>query len=118
MEFCPECGKKLLFTRSQESPVSTSVFRCPKCDYIKEYSSNDKSLNVDLSDQRKKTKEVIVVVDNENRKLKTMPTMSVQCTKCHNKLAFFWEVQTRSGDEGSTQFYRCTKCDHTWRLYS
>jgi DNA-directed RNA polymerase subunit M len=27
-------------------------------------------------------------------------------------------VQTRSIDESMTQFYRCTKCGHTWRDYS
>ncbi|MCW4034486.1 MAG: transcription factor S, partial [Candidatus Bathyarchaeota archaeon] len=26
--------------------------------------------------------------------------------------------QTRSGDEGATQFFRCTKCSHTFRLYT
>ncbi|MGH9996735.1 MAG: transcription factor S, partial [Nitrososphaeraceae archaeon] len=25
---------------------------------------------------------------------------------------------TRSADEATTQFYRCTKCSHTWRNYS
>ncbi|MGB7679260.1 MAG: hypothetical protein WBL49_10670 [Nitrososphaeraceae archaeon] len=27
-------------------------------------------------------------------------------------------LQTRSADEATTQFYRCTKCGHTWRNYS
>ncbi|MGC2430674.1 MAG: hypothetical protein WA393_06530 [Nitrososphaeraceae archaeon] len=27
-------------------------------------------------------------------------------------------LQTRSADEATTQFYRCTKCNHTWRNYS
>jgi DNA-directed RNA polymerase subunit M len=29
-----------------------------------------------------------------------------------------WQVQTRGGDEASTQFFRCTKCGHTTREYS
>ncbi|PJB94591.1 transcription factor S, partial [Candidatus Pacearchaeota archaeon CG_4_9_14_0_8_um_filter_35_24] len=24
---------------------------------------------------------------------------------------------TRAADESETKFYRCTKCDHTWREY-
>jgi len=27
-------------------------------------------------------------------------------------------VQTRGGDEASTQFMRCTKCNHTFREYT
>jgi DNA-directed RNA polymerase subunit M len=26
-------------------------------------------------------------------------------------------VQTRRADESATQFFRCTKCGHTWREY-
>ncbi|HEY6537054.1 MAG TPA: zinc ribbon domain-containing protein [Candidatus Nitrosocosmicus sp.] len=37
------------------------------------------------------------------------------CSKCGNKQARWWIVQTDSGDEPSTQFFRCTKCMHTWR---
>ena len=42
-------------------------------------------------------------------------TDSVECTKCGNRQAFWWIVQTDSADEPSTQFFRCTKCNHTWR---
>jgi|SRR5919107_2017059 DNA-directed RNA polymerase subunit M/transcription elongation factor TFIIS len=42
-------------------------------------------------------------------------TDSVECPKCGNKQAFWWIVQTDSADEPSTQFFRCTKCNHTWR---
>ncbi|PIO07920.1 transcription factor S, partial [Candidatus Pacearchaeota archaeon CG10_big_fil_rev_8_21_14_0_10_35_219] len=31
--------------------------------------------------------------------------------------AYFWTMQTRAADESETKFYRCTKCDHTWREY-
>ena len=42
-------------------------------------------------------------------------TDAVECPKCGNKQAFWWIVQTDSADEPSTQFFRCTKCNHTWR---
>lgn len=37
------------------------------------------------------------------------------CSKCGNNEARWWMVQTDSADEPSTQFFRCTKCMHTWR---
>jgi DNA-directed RNA polymerase subunit M/transcription elongation factor TFIIS len=42
-------------------------------------------------------------------------TDTVECPKCRNRQAFWWIVQTDSADEPSTQFFRCTKCNHTWR---
>jgi len=42
-------------------------------------------------------------------------TDSIECPKCGNRQAFWWIVQTDSADEPSTQFFRCTKCNHTWR---
>ncbi|HXS59203.1 MAG TPA: zinc ribbon domain-containing protein [Candidatus Sulfopaludibacter sp.] len=37
------------------------------------------------------------------------------CPKCGNNQSRWWIVQTDSADEPSTQFFRCTKCMHTWR---
>ncbi|GAI81579.1 unnamed protein product, partial [marine sediment metagenome] len=34
-----------------------------------------------------------------------------------NEKAYFWSVQTRSGDEAETKFFKCTKCEFTWREY-
>lgn len=40
-----------------------------------------------------------------------------ECPKCGNKEAFAWEVQTRAADEPATRFFKCTKCERTWREY-
>jgi len=47
-----------------------------------------------------------------------MPTKKMRCPKCAIVVdTQYWAVQTRSGDEAPTRFYRCMKCKHTWREY-
>lgn len=44
------------------------------------------------------------------------PIMDTEgCPECGNVQTYWWIVQTDSGDEPSAQFFRCTKCNHTWR---
>ena len=66
----------------------------------------------------KKSREKIVVIENEDQNLKTNPTAQISCPKCENNMAYTWQVQTRAGDEGATQFFRCIRCGHTFRLYT
>ena len=41
-----------------------------------------------------------------------------ECPSCHQIAKFIqWQVQTRSADEAPTTFYKCSKCNHTWRDY-
>ncbi len=47
----------------------------------------------------------------------TMPIVDKACPSCGNPKAYWWERQTRAADEPETQFFRCTKCNHTWRKY-
>jgi DNA-directed RNA polymerase subunit M len=65
-----------------------------------------------------KDNDKIVVIGKKERNLKTLPQTKVKCPKCDNTTAYWWMVQTRSIDESATQFFRCTKCGHTWRDYS
>lgn len=62
--------------------------------------------------------ERIVVISKDEQKLRTLPTVRVECSHCGNNLAYVWQVQTRGSDESSTQFFRCTKCNYTFREYS
>jgi len=41
-------------------------------------------------------------------------TVEETCPKCQHPLARFYTMQLRSVDEGSTVFYECAKCKHTW----
>ena len=86
---------------------------CERCGfYIKVERSIAKPEESDES------KASIKVVGEEETKLKTMPTTTADCPKCGHNIAFWWMIQTRGGDESSTQFFRCERCSHTWRQYS
>ena len=108
MEFCTTCGKRMVLKRVKDG----SAFVCPVCKCQKSTTSTVKVI------PPKKIRETIVVIGKEDQGLKTNPTAKTKCPKCGNNLCFTWQVQTRSGDEGATQFFRCTKCSHTFRLYT
>lgn len=110
MEFCPTCEKRMVLSRTKNGPV----FICPVCKCKK---STDSSATIKAV-VSKKPRETIVVIGKEDQGLKTNPTAQIACPKCENNLAYTWQVQTRAGDEGATQFFRCTKCGYTFRLYT
>ncbi len=112
MEFCPNCGSRLVPTKSD----GKVCFACPKCKYIKpnaedvETKASGKVIKHTLQQQ-------VTVIGKEDQ-VETMPTMRMECPKSGNMICHVWQVQTRGGDEASTQFFRCTKCNHTFREYS
>jgi transcription factor S len=104
---------KLVIDRNEQNNSATQ-YRCPKCGHTDGLTgASDNTLN-----KSKKSKDVIIVFGENEPELRTMSTSKAECPKCKNNLAYIWQVQTRAGDEGSTQFFRCTKCSHTWRLYT
>ncbi|MFA5365576.1 MAG: transcription factor S [Candidatus Bathyarchaeia archaeon] len=110
MEFCPTCEKKMTVQRTADG----SVYICPVCKYKKTTNKPAPTRKI----VRQNTEEPIVVIGKEDANIKTNPTASIACPKCDNNLAYTWQVQTRAGDEGATQFFRCTKCNFTFRLYT
>jgi len=106
MKFCAKCGTLLKLDAEKK------VLACPKCG-AEEQMEGD----IVISRNNKETDKIIVIGKKE-RNLKTLPQTKVKCPKCENTQAYWWMVQTRSIDESATQFFRCTKCGHTWRDYS
>jgi len=112
MEFCPKCGTKLV--PEKKKGVKGMILKCPKCSYKKRAETlipASTSLERDLQDR-------IVIIGKEEQKLRTLPSVTIECPKCGNNLAYVWQVQTRGADESSTQFFRCTRCGYTFREYS
>jgi len=118
MEFCPRCGTRLVPKRSKEGKKTTLVMACPKpkCGFKKRQPV--KALKPIPKMIEHSPQETIAVIGKEEQKLRVLPTVRIECPKCGNNLAYVWQVQTRGSDESSTQFFRCTKCNHTFREYS
>ncbi len=114
MEFCPLCGTRLNPTRKEKGKKTVFSLLCPKCGYEKRATKPATPAEI----MEHTPQELIAVISKEEQKLRTMPTVRIECPKCNNKTAYVWQVQTRGSDESSTQFFRCTKCNYTFREYS
>ena len=112
MKFCPKCGMRLVLTQKQSDDEPCSVLTCSKCGYQQEITAGESTFSKVI--ERPSIESVTVVV-GEDANLQTMPKTKIECPKCSNKEAFWWMVQTRGADESPTQFFRCTKCNYTWR---
>lgn len=112
MEFCPKCGSRLIPKKIKTENKVEIELVCRKGDYAKK--AENVTLKSPVANDKNQKKKVAVISRNE-QKLKTLPTIKVECPKCENKKAYVWQLQTRGLDESSTQFMRCTRCDHTFR---
>ncbi len=101
MEFCPKCGAVLITKRKNDG--------CPRCNY-----SAKGKIKLKTSEKIDAKKEVVII---SSKDMQTLPIVKETCKDCGNEKAFFWTVQTRSGDEAETKFFKCTKCEFTWREY-
>ena len=116
MEFCPECGSVLRPKKTETSNGFAVVLACSKCSYVKK--GVVKNAGADTAKVITRSKQEAVTVIPKEQEVNTMPTIKMECPKCGNRICYVWQVQTRGGDESSTQFFRCTQCNHTFREYS
>ncbi|WP_297535323.1 transcription factor S [Thermococcus sp.] len=109
MKFCPKCGNLMLPDRKRK------VWVCRVCGYEEPFDEEKDRAKTRITQKvEHKPDEEIVVIEQD---VKTLPTTKVTCPKCGNDTAYWWELQTRAGDEPSTIFYKCTKCGYVWRSY-
>ena len=106
MKFCPKCDVRL------KKDSGSSILSCPKCNYTE---GQESEIQNEISEEEA-ISDFLVLDENDGKDV--MPTIEIECEKCGNNKAVWWMLQTRSADEPTTQFYRCTKCEHTWRNYA
>lgn len=100
MMFCPKCGSILTLKPNKK-------IGCNNCSYT------TKQKKLILKEKTDKAKKIEII----DKGIDVLPQTDIKCPKCGNDKAFYWLVQTRASDEGETQFFRCTKCNHIWRSY-
>ena len=116
MEFCPKCKSRLVPKRKKSGEKAFMVLVCHKCGYKRLVSGKVTPKVARVIPHN--PQELVAVIGREEQKLRTLPTVRIECPKCGNNLVYVWQVQTRGLDVSSTQFFRCTKCGYTFREYS
>jgi len=112
MNFCPNCGKRLTPLKTKEGKKVALLLSCAKCGYEKRATRPMTTVSKIIEHS---SQEHIAVIGKQEQKLRTLPTVRIECPKCRNRLAYAWMVQIEKLEESSTQFFRCTKCNYTFR---
>lgn len=108
--FCKDCGS-ILVPRRIDGKISLLCIKCGTSSTNKK----NKDLMIKTKIQHNETSKTVVISSEDQKN--SQGTVRVECQKCNNNEAITYYLQTRSGDEGSTQFYQCTKCGNKWRDY-
>ena len=98
--FCNECGS-LMFPQDGK-------YVCQQCGYEEEIGNKVEKFS------SKHEEKVATVLDGSAAAF--MSKMHIICPNCSHTEAFYDIRQTRAADEPETQFYRCCKCNHQWRI--
>jgi DNA-directed RNA polymerase subunit M len=103
MEFCPKCGARLI------QDFDNKPLHCSKCRYV------SKTLKTKKIQEKIEKEPTLVVIDKKALKMRTFPTIKVECPKCKGKTAEVWSMTMGSGEKSDVTFYRCTTCRLTRR---
>ena len=102
--FCPECSSIL----KPKEKGGKKVLFC-SCGFTKPLEGE----SGEIKEAGTSGKKVEVI-----EKVETRPKVRITCEKCKNNVAYYCTQQTRGADEPETRFFKCSKCDYTWREYA
>jgi len=108
MQFCEKCDSMLGQAKDEDGNV---ILKCRSCGHIPKIDTAEIKYTQEI---KRGPKDKIIVVEDDSI---PMPKTAASCPKCGHNEAYYWTVQTRRGDEGATEFYRCVDCKTTWRNY-
>ncbi len=104
MEFCPDCKSIMV-------PIE-GMLVCKRCG---KKIKMTKKVSESLVSKTEQNERILTVI--EEAEAAGLPTTKARCPECGNKVAYWWLRQLRSADESEVRFFRCTKCNFTWREY-
>jgi transcription factor S len=102
MMFCPKCGSLL----RPKVVKDKKVLAC-SCGY-----TDNKQSSMTITEKKKEEKSEVEVIEKE---ASAYPIVDAECPKCKHDKAYTWSQQMRAGDEPETHFFKCVKCQATWR---
>jgi transcription factor S len=106
MKFCSKCGSLIMPKKDGEKVI----YAC-SCGNVE----SGKETKIVSQTKTKEVEKISAQKEDEDNRL---PICEMECEKCGYKKCYFWEIQTRAGDEPPTRFYKCVSCKYTWREYS
>ena len=109
--FCPHCGTVL------KAPMIDEV-KCTYCSYKTSFKELAKGDVITRNQPRQPQQWVRLKTDKSSAATLSDKHAIIQepCPKCNNPEQYFYTMQLRSVDEGSTVFYECPKCDHKYSI--
>ena len=91
-------------------PIGNGSVKCRSCGAVQKTGSKEE-LKIKTTTGKKRD---TLILESQSTHL---PEGDFECPKCGHGKALWFVQQTRSSDEPPTRFFRCTKCNHTWREY-
>ncbi|UCC58844.1 MAG: RPA12/RPB9/RPC11 RNA polymerase family protein [Candidatus Bathyarchaeum sp.] len=101
----------MMLLKKKQVRTVTLILKCPKCGYEK-LATRPNLFAVKVNNH---SRENLVIIGKKEQQLRTAPIFRIDCPKCGNNRAYVWMVHLGSLEQSSTQFYRCNKCNFTYR---
>jgi DNA-directed RNA polymerase subunit M/transcription elongation factor TFIIS len=106
MEFCQECGTRVIPQRQRNTHI------CPRCGQEASSHSTSESLNT----PRVMPLPSAEVIDEHASNLRTLPTVNIYCDVCdQNRRAETWTITGSSDGISMITVFRCRVCGRAWR---
>ncbi len=107
IKFCSKCGNLMTVVKKRKH----AFLVCRKG-----HKTAMKNEKISISEHMPEQKRHIVVMGKDEG-VAELPKTKIMCPRCEHMEAHWWMQQTRAADEPPTLFYRCTKCQYSWRNY-
>jgi DNA-directed RNA polymerase I subunit RPA12 len=109
--FCIDCGDLLDF-----EIINNNNVKCQKCGGETSLD-NIKNHVIETEEKYEFSKIWVNKLKNKEDKLRTeqkneRTIINEKCPKCNYNQMYYYTIQTRGADEGSTVYYECVKCHY------